>query len=537
LRERAAAAQIARATVSEVLAEIARANGEAAAPPRTRLFAAARGHLVTWLERAGRLQSEGPLGDEESRLAGFDLFEPDWARSTAEAHADRDAAHLVWLAASALPPWQYVALDLALRQGLRADDLAAALGAPRQSVESALAEAERALDARARSYGVGAPAVEGPIRGRQVAEGRPPRDLFAALTPVPMPVELRNAVWREVVQPWPAVGSAPADGGRPPAEPRPLRGAGPADGRPGRAAAAGERPGRGPAPADPTVGSDADAATRDEPGPPSPYVGSRAGNELLARTRRERLQTPPGSEGSPASHPAGDEGVRPVEPPPTPATVTRPVRLRARGDGSGLGGVALLVLLLFAAGIGVGVFSGGGIGLAAFVEQALSAPTQLIASSPPETPTSLASDPTPAAPLGVALAAEPTSTPTETGTPTSTASVTPTPTPSATASPTATSTPSPTATSPQPPTATHSPLPTATRPPPPPATAPRPPPTATPVPPPPPPPPTQPEATTAPPTQPPAQPPPPTQAPSNPAPPSTPTRLPPGSLVPVKPRP
>src|SRR5688572_23233362 len=162
------------------------AGGETAAP-RTRAFAAARARIVAALDAEGRAAEATPLGDEESRRAGFDQFDAGLAvlSSAVELEGDREAARLVWRAASGLPARRYLVLDLALRQWLRGADLGTALGAGPGEAESALADAERALEAR--------------LRGPSIGSTRPSRELFAGLSPVPLPVELRNQVWRDVV--------------------------------------------------------------------------------------------------------------------------------------------------------------------------------------------------------------------------------------------------------------------------------------------------------------------------------------------------
>jgi DNA-directed RNA polymerase specialized sigma24 family protein len=483
LRDRARAAPVARAAMAEAFAALA--GGEEAAP-RTRVFAAARARVVAALDEAGRAAETTPLGDEESRRAGFDQFDAGLAvlRSAVELEGDREAARLVWQAASGLPARRYLVLDLALRQWLRGADLGTVLGAGPGEAESALAEAERALEAR--------------LRGQPIESARPTRELFAGLIPVPLPVELRNQVWRDVVEPWPRV-VAPGDPAAPGAAVGGLGGAaaarpgdgarsGSADGSPGRRA---ETPrGAGGEPADRAAehgGERAPAPDAAPAGAPaSPYVG-RAGSDLLSRTHQERLG---GGSGSSAPPPGGrwfsDEAR-------APSTLNRPVRLRPRGYGGGLGRAAALVAVLFAAGLGVGMASGGGDALGSIVSGALSGPAQLIArgsGADDGTPTGVAAAPTPAPakPAGVAQAAEPTPTPTETGTPTASPTVTSTATPTAT--PTVTSTPTPTDTT----TPTPTPTPTRTAVPPPrapvvpprapviaPAIPTRPPPTATPV--------------------------------------------------------
>lgn len=520
LRDRQRAAVAARGAMVEAFGALA--SGEDGAP-RTRVFTAARARVAAALDDDDRLTEGSALADEESRRAGLDQFDPSLAvlRSPAELHGDREAARLVWRAASGLPAWQYIVLDLALRQWLRGADLSRVLGAGPGEAESALADAERSLEAR--------------LQGLPIETTRSTRELLAGLMPVPLPVELRNQVWRDVVDPWPRVASVDDVGSADGRGQRGLSGVGDrrAPAEPGPRPPAIEPPTRktteeGAAPVAPT-------AHPHHTETPSAYV-SRAANDLLSRTRQERL----GGRGDSAVPPPGGRWF--TEEARAPATLNRPVRLRPRGDASGIGRAAALVLVLFAAGLGVGVASGGADILGAVVSAALSGPAELFARGPGDPPgdaigLAAGPSPVPAKPAGVAQAAEPTPTPTLTGTATATATATSTatetPTPTTTWTATATATGTATATA----TRTRTPIPP-TRPP---ATPTRPPPTrtftVTPAPPTPEPAQTPGPGTPAPPGQPPAEPPgtPPAQPPPAQPAPAQPTPAPPGptGLTPI----
>jgi DNA-directed RNA polymerase specialized sigma24 family protein len=464
LRDRARAAAAARGAMAEAFAAVA--NGEEGAP-RTRIFLAARARVAAALEDEDRLAETAPLADEESRRAGLDQFDPSLAvlRSSAELHGDREAARLVWRAASGLPTWQYMVLDLALRQWLRGADLTRVLGAGPGEAESALADAERTLELR--------------LHGLTIESTRSTRELLAGLTPVPLPVELRNHVWRDVIDPWPRVAAASAG-----ERPTPSNGAR-GRGEPGEIAV---RPTVEPAGRDARSGSGeasdvagTTAAHHSGGDTPSPYV-RRAANDLLTRTRQERL----GGRVDSAVPPPGGRWF--TDEARAPTTLSRPVRLRPRGYGVGAGRAAVLVAVLFAAGLGVGFASGGGDVLGAIVSGALSGPAALLARGPGENnggsaAVAAAPTPVPNKPAGVAQAAEPTATPTPTATATATATVTLTPTDTPTSTVTATATVTESATATATATRTRTPVPP-TRPP---ATATRPPPTMTVTPPPPPP--------------------------------------------------
>ena len=213
-------------------------------PSRVRawLYATAHNLAVNHVTRARHADS---IDDEAAgRVA-------DPARGPEEEALARDAAELVWAAASSLEPRQYAVLDLSVRQGLSTREIADVLGVPaghaavlvnrgREALGSAVRyllvarrrdhcerlaalvpAGVRALSARERS------AVDHHMRrcescqelGRRLTE---PSQLLGALLPMPLPASLGVEGRRRLVA---AVHAAPGGAGGPGAggPPRPPR--------------------------------------------------------------------------------------------------------------------------------------------------------------------------------------------------------------------------------------------------------------------------------------------------------------------------
>ena len=89
----------------------------------------------------------------------------------------------VWAAAALLPPPDYALLDLHLRRGFGADELAPSLRVPRSALADRLARLQRELDAPAAEMFTHLPAVEPPVRHRprKPPRGRRPLAAIAAV--------------------------------------------------------------------------------------------------------------------------------------------------------------------------------------------------------------------------------------------------------------------------------------------------------------------------------------------------------------------
>ncbi|HEY3111508.1 MAG TPA: hypothetical protein VGL23_22315 [Chloroflexota bacterium] len=337
---------------------------DANAAVRAGLFAPARARVAERLEATGRAGEPRPITEAESRAAGFDAIaspaierpilaggrewpgvwhdavarrivdQPGTGQPSADPAALRAAGRLVWRAAAALPPGQYMALDLHLRQGLSDQALARALGLPSPAGDALLAEADGALRSRAWAYalvpnlGAGDDATETTACPQMAALARrlegeapgledwltierhasvcpicsaererlgAPSEVFARLAPVPMPIELKNAVWRDLAARWPD-DEHPTPSASPPSAP-----AGAAE--PGQRQRSGLPGPTGPAPA--PGATEAASAGPPSPGQAAPPTGAAAG----AGVGPARTALPPtGPEADPPS--GGDLGTQ-----------------------------------------------------------------------------------------------------------------------------------------------------------------------------------------------------------------------------------
>ncbi len=505
VRSRAESAAITRAVVVSALTDIL-LHADPDRNVRVGFFATARARVVERLGLATRRGETRPLSDSDSEQAGLAQLGPTWATAGDNA-ASVEVARAVWRAAAMLPLRHYIVLDLHLRQGLEGDALAQALGVSPAIAEYALFDAARAFLASVPSATPLVPAAVGAqsVAAPQAPPAEPssaPGDvvwallgdyvdpaviarldaaseakLFAALAPVAMPVELRSAIWRDLAARWPDPDEHRVPPGREPFGPQAVEAA--TGGPLGRRRLFG-----GPMAAPPTAAAPPPTGPAESTPPPSPiaYAGSRAGDDLLARTRGTTI---PG--GGDPSHAA--EGYVVDEAALAPLRGT--VRLRRRGD-RGVPTVVLVVGGLFLVGLGVGAVVRGpelvaayapGVSLpalpalpplprlAAFDAGGGTPPTATGTPIPP-TPTDAPGSGSPAA-AGAASTDTPTPVPpTATAAPPTPTELPPTATDTATATATTTETPVPPTPTPEPPTPTFTASPT-----------PRPPPTATPRPP------------------------------------------------------
>jgi DNA-directed RNA polymerase specialized sigma24 family protein len=446
---------------------------------RAVIFAAARALVVERLEATGRAGEVRTISEEESRAAGLDVATPagdgtaaaptnplgaldgdeaphaDTATNgarTSGVPASETAPRLVWRAAAELLPRQYIVLDLRRRQGLTGGDLARALGVGMAAAEATVGEAEGALRGlvwtnaiapRGRNGATEAPtcpemarlargldgdgarfeqwlAIERhtsscPVCGAYRQRLGEPAEVFATLAPIPMPVELRNAVWRDLAARWPDDDHATEDKVETPAS----RSAVPSAAR-GLAALLGQASAglRGSTKATPSAPPEEKKLEVPAPEvlPPdplmldSPYVRSRAAHDLLARTRGETIASTPGAlAGNPVS---GNTSARAgmTDPSEVPFVVDgsalsplrKPVRLRSNAANPGRWIAALAVLLLMAAGAGLAIRG------PALYEAASAQFASIRALAPGASQEALTTIPTPTRPPDTAVAATPT---------------------------------------------------------------------------------------------------------------------------------
>jgi RNA polymerase sigma factor (sigma-70 family) len=211
----------------------------------------ARNTLLDELRRGKRFVRDGGVAedDEEARLSPlFTAVDTDRLADPENVVYDREMAELVWQAAAALNPADYSLLDLHLRQGLGADEIAEYLGQRKGTVYTMLSRLRDALEESVallllvRRGRRDCPELDALLAARDAAqldrgarralrrhaqecprcrEGRrrfaAPAELFAAIAPVPVTVDLQQAIWARVstrIEASPgAEGGARSDGG------------------------------------------------------------------------------------------------------------------------------------------------------------------------------------------------------------------------------------------------------------------------------------------------------------------------------------
>jgi RNA polymerase sigma factor (sigma-70 family) len=187
------------------------------------LYAVARNLSIDELRRRQRLASPHPGAEEDPIYAVVD--ESRLSDPSIVAH-DQELVDLVWESASALSPQEYSLLDLHLRQGLDADELASSLGLAKGAVYTRLSRLRDSLDESVTAAvlmrrgrreceeldalleRLGATTMTRQIR-KAVSEHVDdcdicketkrrfvaPAELFAGLTLVPLPDGLSEAIW------------------------------------------------------------------------------------------------------------------------------------------------------------------------------------------------------------------------------------------------------------------------------------------------------------------------------------------------------
>ena len=115
------------------------------------LFSIARNTALNRLERRGRTRPLTTPGDDGEELA-LDVVDTSRFSSPQEAAEAAAAARLVWEAASALDPRQLSLLDLHVRQGLDAEEIAQALGITRNNAYVLLHRLKKAVESAIAAY-------------------------------------------------------------------------------------------------------------------------------------------------------------------------------------------------------------------------------------------------------------------------------------------------------------------------------------------------------------------------------------------------
>jgi len=115
------------------------------------LFSIARNTALNRLERRGRTRPLITPGEDGEELA-LDVVDTSRFSSPQEAAEAAAAARLVWEAASALDPRQLSLLDLHVRQGLDAEEIAQALGITRNNAYVLLHRLKKAVESAIAAY-------------------------------------------------------------------------------------------------------------------------------------------------------------------------------------------------------------------------------------------------------------------------------------------------------------------------------------------------------------------------------------------------
>jgi RNA polymerase sigma factor (sigma-70 family) len=115
------------------------------------LFSIARNTALNRLERRGRTRPLTTPGGDGEELA-LDVVDTSRFSSPQEAAEAAAAARLVWEAASALDPRQLSLLDLHVRQGLDAEEIAQALGITRNNAYVLLHRLKKAVESAIAAY-------------------------------------------------------------------------------------------------------------------------------------------------------------------------------------------------------------------------------------------------------------------------------------------------------------------------------------------------------------------------------------------------
>jgi RNA polymerase sigma factor (sigma-70 family) len=224
LRDREAASDVVQATFVKAWASLRGPKG--VENVKAWLYAVARNLAIDELRRRQRLASPRTDVDEDPVYTLVDerrLSDPSVA-----AH-DHELVDLVWESAAALSPQEYSLLDMHLRQGLDADELAAALGVAKGAIYTRLTRLRDSLDEAVTSAvlmrrgrreceqldalleRLGARKVTRDVRKAINEHVKDcdicsetkrrlitPAELFAGLTLVPVPEGLAEAIWERI---------------------------------------------------------------------------------------------------------------------------------------------------------------------------------------------------------------------------------------------------------------------------------------------------------------------------------------------------
>jgi RNA polymerase sigma factor (sigma-70 family) len=138
-RDREAAADIVQSVFAAVWARLR--NGEKVRSPRAWLYRVTRNAAIDEIRR--RARTTQPNGD-----AGVDFAHVEDVRSPEPVRAviDKELADLVWSTAAVLSPDDYSLLDLHVRRGLSADELAAEFGISTGAVHTRLSRLRRSFE-------------------------------------------------------------------------------------------------------------------------------------------------------------------------------------------------------------------------------------------------------------------------------------------------------------------------------------------------------------------------------------------------------
>ena len=224
LRDREAASDVVQSTFVKAWSALRGPKG--VENVKAWLYAVARNLAIDELRRRQRLASPRSDDDEDPIYTLVDdhrLADPSIA-----AH-DQELVDLVWESAAALSPQEYSLLDLHLRQGLDADELASALGVAKGAVYTRLTRLRDSLDEAVTSSvlmrhagrecdelaallermgatkltrevkrAINAHVKECDICGETKRRLIAPSELFAGLTLVPIPDGLSDAIWSNI---------------------------------------------------------------------------------------------------------------------------------------------------------------------------------------------------------------------------------------------------------------------------------------------------------------------------------------------------
>jgi RNA polymerase sigma factor (sigma-70 family) len=148
-RDRDEAADIAQETFLKAMNALSGLKREASF--RSWLFSIARNTALNHLQRRGRTRPLALLDADGEELA-LDVVDPARFANPQEAAEAASAARLVWEAAAGLDPRQLSLLDLHLRKGLEANEIAAVLGITRNNAYVLLHRLKKAVESAISAY-------------------------------------------------------------------------------------------------------------------------------------------------------------------------------------------------------------------------------------------------------------------------------------------------------------------------------------------------------------------------------------------------